>query len=211
MPSGSTMSSWSNGKDICLPSRWCGFDSRWGLHAPVSQLEEDAGSGPVRSRFESGREYYAAWQRPSDPDVGHWRPACLGCRSKGVRFPPSGLWPRPSSEAPDCGSGCCGCKSRRSPQDVWPNGRAPPCQGGRCGFDSRHVRAARIRRGTGLDKLDQPDRGDQAQALIAQVDRATVYEAVRSRFESWWVRRGVAGSRPGLPTCSGAAGSAAPS
>ena len=27
-----------------------------------------------------------------------------------------------------------------------------------------------------------------ARALIAQVDRATVYEAVRSRFESWWVR-----------------------
>lgn len=35
-----------------------------------------------------------------------------------------------------------------------------------------------------------------AQALIAQRDRATVYEAVRSRFESWWVRCRVAGQNP---------------
>ena len=35
-----------------------------------------------------------------------------------------------------------------------------------------------------------------ARALIAHRDRATAYEAVRSRFESWWVRCGAAGPNP---------------
>lgn len=188
MPSGSTRSSWSNGKDICLPSRWCGFDSRWGLHAPVSQLEEDAGSDPVRSRFESGREYDAAWRRPSDRMWGIGGPPALGAGARGF-----------DSLRPDCGRGRA---VRRLIVDQVVAGANPVGHPRECGATAARLalnqqtrvrlpafHPGRVAQPVGHHLVRVGGAGSTpvtfAQALIAQVDRATVYEAVRSRFESW--------------------------